>query len=187
MRRNKKWLILLVIIGAFIAGSITVAAPEPGVTISFDWQRLATKASNQFSVWIEDSSGRYINTLAATKFTARGGYERRPDSLPTWVAASKWAEASANDIDAVSMATPGTGTVVLKWDEKDRQGNPVPPGTYVYKVEGSIFWEGRVIWTGTVNVGGAPNASVAAPDYLPNKVEATEKGLLITNVKASYK
>lgn len=178
--------ICFLLAGLLLGGAIGNTASEK-LTISFDWQRLATKASNQFAVWIEDNDGRYITTVAATRFTARGGFERRPDSLPGWIAASRWADSTAADVDAVSTATPETGAVVFQWDGKDSKGKPVPPGVYKYVVEGSIFWDGRVVWTGTVNVGGGPATSAATADYLPNKVAATEKGLLITNVKASYK
>jgi len=85
------------------------------------------------------------------------------------------------------MATPGTGPVVLEWDGKDSSGKIVPPGTYTYKLEGTIFWDKRVVWSGKITTGDKPSSSVATAEYYPSKDTATEKGLLITNVKASYR
>ena len=51
------------------------------VTVSFDFKRVNSHGTNQFAVWIENQSGEYVKTLTATKFTADGGYKRRPTSI----------------------------------------------------------------------------------------------------------
>ena len=56
-----------------------------GVEISFIYEKISGSASNQFAIWIEDMGGNHIRTLYATKWTARGGYKSRPDSIPIWV------------------------------------------------------------------------------------------------------
>jgi len=86
--------------------------------------------------------------------------------------------ATQEEIDAVSGATPQSGTVTVVWDLTDRAGKPVPPGTYVYKIEGIIYWENRVLWEGRIDVGGAEETtSMADAIYYPP--EATE-GVVIT-------
>ncbi|MDR3562587.1 MAG: DUF2271 domain-containing protein [Negativicutes bacterium] len=195
------WLVgVLLLVSATVAG----AATQPAATISFDFTRIDNVATNQYAVWIEDSKGYYVRTLSATHFAATGGFNRRPDTLPLWVGVSQWGKyfpadldaisaatkttaGSSGEVDAVSTATPPTGAVVVNWDLKDSKGQMVPAGTYTYKIEGNIYKAGRVVWTGTIKVGDGPNSSVATAQYLPDKAAATEKGLLITNVKASYK
>lgn len=172
----------LLLATAAVAG----AAAQGAVSISFDLERIGAIASNQYAVWIEDSSGKYVRTLSATRFAATGGLAKRPATLPTWATASNWVN-SPSDVDAVSTATPGSGSITVVWDCKDNKGQPVPAGTYVYKVEGNNFWANGFVWSGTIVVGQGANLSAATVKYLPDKEAATEKGMLITNVQASYK
>ena len=182
----KKVYIGILLACAFLMVMPFVFAAERGiVNITFDLERISGSASNQYAVWIEDGNGNYVRTLSVTRFAANGGFNMRPDTLPTWVKVSN--NGRQTDVDAVSTATPGTGTVTVQWDGKDSQGQVVPPGTYVYKIEGNISWEKRVIWTGTIFIGQGPNSSVANVEYIPDKETATPRGLLITNVKASCK
>lgn len=174
---------LLLLAAATVAG----AAAQGAVSISFDLERIGAIASNQYAVWIEDSNGKYIRTLSATRFAATGGLAKRPATLPNWAAASSWENNPPADLDAVSTPTPGTGTVTVVWDCKDSKGQTVPAGTYTYKIEGNNFWANGFIWTGTIVVGRGANSSAATVQYLPDKDKATEKGMLITNVKAEYK
>ena len=141
-------------------------------------------ASNQIAVWIEDEDGNYIKTVFATRYTAQGGYDHRPLSLPHWREASDWDNASHHYVDAVSAATPLSGNHTAVWDCTDDQGLPVSPGTYVYKVEGNIFWENMVIWSGQISIGETPDSSEAEPEYIPER--AHRKGILLENVRAEF-
>lgn len=133
--------------------------------ISFPFVRQKGYASNQFAVWIEDAEGNFLKTLFVTDFTARQGYKTRKDALKTWVEKSKRDEASQDEIDAVSGATPRTGKLTYTWNCDDRQGNPVAPGNYRFFVEGTLFWESNVIYSGTITVGGKAESNI------PVKVE----------------
>ena len=187
MIRNKKVCFAILLVCALLLNtSFGLAAEQRIVNVTFNVARIIGSASNQYAVWIEDSNGNYVRTLSATRFAARGGFNDRPDTLPIWVKASNWVNVTPNDIDAISTATPGTGVVTVPWDCKDAQGQVVPEGIYVYKVEGNISWEKRVIWTGTISVGQGPNSSVADAEYIPDKDTATQRGLFITSVKANY-
>lgn len=135
------------------------------VEISFPFVKQKGFASNQFAVWIEDAEGNFLKTLYVTDFTARKGYKTRKDSLKIWVKRSNRAEASREEIDAVSGATPRTGKLTYTWNCDDRQGDPVPPGNYRFFVEGALFWESCVIYSGTITVGGKGESNI------PVKVE----------------
>jgi len=185
--RKKIKLGLLLACFILLAMSAVLASGLGLVTITFDLERIGGFSSNQYAVWIEDSNGNYIKTLSVTRFAANGGFNKRPATLPVWVKVSDWANRSQAEIDAVSTATPGTGTITVQWDGTDSQGQFVPSGKYIYKIEANIFMDKRVLWSGIISVGQEANSSVATAEYVPDKETVAQKGLLITNVKASYK
>lgn len=118
----------------------TGAAASPGqVSIRFDFQRMQKRASDQLAVWIEDAQGKHVRTLLTTKFTAGGGYQKRPEALPHWQKSFQPA-ANAAVLDAVTAATPQSGRISLVWDCRDQAGAAVAAGDYVYKVEANIEW-----------------------------------------------
>ncbi|MDR3588275.1 MAG: DUF2271 domain-containing protein [Negativicutes bacterium] len=186
MLRIKKNIAIVCLACMLLLATAAGAATQGTVNISFDLERIGAIASNQYAVWIEDNNGKYIRTLSATRFAATGGLAKRPATLPTWAKASDWTN-NPKDVDAVSTATPGSGSLTVVWDCKDDSGQAVPAGTYVYKVEGNNFWENGFIWSGTIVVGQGAASSAATVQYLPDQAKATEKGMLVTNVKASYK
>jgi len=188
MFKAKKMYVGIVVACIFlIMTAIAGAAGQGLVSITFDLERIGGISSNQYAVWIEDSNGNYIKTLSATEFAAKKGFIKRTNTLPTWVKISNWLDSSETVVDSVSTATPGSGAVTVLWDGKDSQGQRVPAGTYVYKIEGNIFAANRVLWTGTIAIGKQSNSSVATAEYIPNKELATEKGLFISNVRSNYK
>ncbi|MFC4009338.1 DUF2271 domain-containing protein [Nonomuraea purpurea] len=165
-------------------------APEPAVEtlglvrVDYRLTRLPQHASNQLAVWIEDEHGRYVRTLFATSYTANGGYVRRPMSLPLWRETSGWESASETEIRRASRPAQDSGEQSLYWDGTDREGRAVPAGRYVYRVEGNLLWENRVLFTGTITLGEAEDSSQARVEYLPASARA-ESGM-IENVRASF-
>lgn len=167
-------------------GALFAQDAAPGkVTLSYTLNRLTLIASHQLAVWIEDASGRYVKTLFATNFMARKkGFLKRPQCCPEWVQASGLAGMTDAQIDAISGATQKPGKITLSWDCADPQGKPVPPGLYLYKLEGNIVWEKRVLWTGRITVGKTPDTSTALAEWLPE--EAKDAGVLVTEVSARF-
>jgi hypothetical protein len=164
---------------------LSAGGGSPGsVTIAYELYRIKKMASNQIAVWIEDGSGRYVKTLYATRFTAEGGFRKRPQSLPEWVRVSNWEDASPSEVDAVSGATQKAGPVELVWDCTDGNGKPVPAGVYVYKIEGIVSWENRVVWSGRIEIGGARNASNPRVEHFPAGTD--QKDVLLEMVRAVY-
>lgn len=139
------------------------AVKTPGkVTITFDYQRMRTIASDQLAVWIEDAQGTHVRTLLVTRFTAGEGFQKRAEAVPDWQKAFQPATVSRDVLDAVSSATPPSGPVTVVWDCLDQTGKVVPAGTYAYKVEANIKWEKTALWQGTITVGATANQSTAA-------------------------
>jgi hypothetical protein len=126
------------------------------LTVSFDYTKQSGYATNQFAVWVEDMDGNYVNTLYATGFTANGGYENRPEAIPTWVQKSQLAAMDEGTVDSISGATPKAGSLSYAWDLTDTSGNTVAPGDYQFFVEGSLRWKNRVLYSGVITVGDAP-------------------------------
>jgi hypothetical protein len=169
----------------FRPGSSSVSDRSPGsVTITYTLSHIPKIASNQIAVWIEDESGNYVRTLYATRFTASGGYKQRPESIPLWIKTSDWENASKNEVDAVTGATQKPGVITLIWDCKDKDGQPVKPGKYVYIIEGNMYWNDRVVWRGEIEVGNEENTSLAKAEYIPQT--AKDSGILIENVSAVF-
>jgi hypothetical protein len=168
------------------SGALSAQAGSPGkVEFSYSLNRLTRMASNQLAVWIEDASGEYVKTLFVTDFMARRkGFLRRPQCCPEWVKASGLAGLTEAQIDAISGATQKPGKITLSWDCTDQQGKPVQPGVYLYKIEGNIAWEKRVLWTGRITVGDTASSSAATAQWLPE--DAKDAGVLVSEVSARF-
>lgn len=123
------------------------------VDISFDFNRASGPASNQVAAWVEDTEGNVVKTLYVSDFTGKArGYERREDTLKHWVTDARPEKLTDQEIDAVSSATPGSGTQKITWDLTDQSGKPVEAGTYRIYLEGTLFWGSNVVYTGSVDL-----------------------------------
>ena len=141
----KKILILLLVFAA--------TALYADVEIDFDYKAMSGFASNQFALWVENADGEVVKTLFVTDFTGvKRGYKKREQSLNNWVFAAKPDNMSDTDIDAISRATPKSGTQHFVWDFTDNQGKKVPAGKYFIKLEATLFAGSNVVYTGTVDL-----------------------------------
>ena len=52
----------------------------------------------------------------------------------------------SGNIDAFTGATPWNGTLHYVWDGKNNEGMPVSKGTYMVFIEGTLYWESRVVF-----------------------------------------
>ena len=151
--------------------------------ISFKFRRGGI-ASSQYAIWIEDETGRLVRTLYATSFTAKGGYEYRKDAVPVWVSKAKPQTLSSAQIDAITGATPQNGVLTYQWDGTDDNGNRVSPGKYIFFIEGTLYWESRVIYTGELDWGGSEQSSIPVKTqyFTPSKTNEN----MITELKACH-
>lgn len=196
MKKTIAALLLLAFTLAFLSGC-AAAAPAPVtreddiVTISFDYAKQSGYATNQFAVWVEDESGKLVKTIFVTAFTAKGGYEKRPDAIPTWISLAH--PSKENKADAVSGATPKPGSLRFVWDLTDQNGVRVPDGTYTFFVEGTLRWKNQVLYSGTIALNGAAASAQGSAEYTfassdeaaALTLESPEIGM-ITNVLAAY-
>ncbi|MFA6471075.1 MAG: DUF2271 domain-containing protein [Candidatus Latescibacterota bacterium] len=178
--------LFLFVVSEGIAFAQTQAPANGKVTVNYTYTKIRGFASNQFAIWIEDETGRYVRTLFVTNYTARkDGWKKRQQSLVNWVKASDIKNLTKERIDAMSGATPKPGRLSVVWDMKDSSGRTVAPGVYIYKIEGCLFWKKNEVWTGKITVGGAAATSQAQVSYYPEGAEKSGK-VLITGVSAAY-
>jgi len=170
-----KRLFFLLLTAAFslpYAAAQQTAAAEVALTFT----RQGGRASNQFAVWVETAGGRYVTTLYATRWTAAGGWRRRPTSIPVWVRSSGLSGKTREQVDALSGATGQTGRRTFVWDGTDSAGSPVPPGNYVIFVEGTLRWENQVLFRAPIAVGQGSAAAEVSVEFAGDST--AERGML---------
>lgn len=172
---------------ASVAPTLIFAQSASGkqVAVSYKLNRIPGPGSNQLAMWIEDASGNYVRSIYASKFTASGGYAKRPSSLSVWVEKAGWANASQAEIDAVSGSTQMAGENTLVWDCTDKNGKPVANGTYFVKMEANIKNERKMFFSAPVNVGGPAMRVEGVVSYLPEDAAAGDK--IFENVVVEYR
>jgi hypothetical protein len=86
--------------------------------------------------WIEDAEGNFVRTLFISKGAVSalhpGKGKEKKVYLPDWYAASG---GETDGTTGASLSQEMTHTHI--WDCRDRNGNSVKPGQYIYKVETS--------------------------------------------------
>lgn len=153
------------------------------LTVRLNFERSSTIASNQYAIWIENSVGEVVRTLYVSNFTANGGYQRREDCVPTWVAHAHPAQMSTDELDAISGATPRSGQHSYTWNGKDEHGNTIADGEYRIYVEGTLYWSSTVLYSGVVRWGGDSQTIRLKPAF---SEEAATNRDMITVVTAEY-
>jgi hypothetical protein len=147
--KKLKWLAVMLVFSA--APLVSAQNAFSSVEVSFLFTRQTGYASNQYAVWIEDSSGAVVKTLYATRFTAKGGWKTREQSIPQWVKKANAANKKPAEIDAVTSATPGTGIVTYVWDGSGKNGEKAGAGQYRVFLEASLRWGWRVVYSAVIH------------------------------------
>jgi hypothetical protein len=166
-----------------LSGASAQAQPA-AAELSFSYTRQSGSGSNQFAVWIEDARGNYVKTLYATRFTATGGWERRPQSILQWVKQSGLAKLSKPQIDAFTGPTPKPGKLTYRWDGTNQTGAMAPAGEYRLFLEATLRNENRVVYSAVVpvsgNIAGARRNAEVKTEYFGNANGAgtAERGMI---------
>jgi len=165
-----KRLLFIVILTTFVLASVSAqqASSVAAVELTFTFTRQGGAASNQFAAWIEDTEGKYIKTLYVTKWTSGGGYSKRPATIPMWVRRADPSKMTKAQIDAVSGATPQTGTLTCTWDGTDSKGASLPNGNYVLVLEGTLRWENQVYYRAPITLGKGAMTPKIDVEYIGN-------------------
>lgn len=157
------------------------------VEVDFDYKEMSGFASNQFALWVENENGDVVKTLFVTDFTGiKRGYKKREQSLSNWVFAAKPDKMSDAEIDAISGATPKSGTQHFTWDLTDNQGKKAPTGKYFIKLEATLFAGSNVVYTGAVDLP-QPTSSEIAITMKRGEPDNPKNAGMIQNVNMSMK
>lgn len=125
--RSARRRILSVAFGALLAGLGTAPPLDAREVVTITYS--TTPAGGEYAprhihaVWVEDSSGRLVRTLARWA-------RKRAKHLTAWKAAD------GTDVDGVTGATRKRhGAREVTWNLRDRDGRPVPDGVYRIRLE----------------------------------------------------
>jgi len=178
-----KTLFILFLMPLFI---ISCKQKDGILEVSVDYDQKEKWASDQFAMWIEDTSGNFINTLFVTQFaTTELSYTERGDCVPVWVSKAQPSKMTAEEIDAISTATPVSGIFNHTWDLKDKQGVKVKHGTYVFVLEATLTNNSRVIFKNNIKIGNKPVSVPGIPEYTHPDREKNKD--MIRSVIVNYK
>jgi hypothetical protein len=186
MKRTLMKMAAAVILFVIVVSSALQAADAAAgrVDVSFEYERQSGSGSNQLAVWVEDAGSSVVRTLFVTNFTAgRGGWEYRAQSLPQWVASADIANMTPGEVDAVTKATPASGTVTVSWDCRDESGAPVSAGEYAVILEATLRGENGVVYRTTVDIGGAATSIMPEPQYVGSGEAERD---MVKNVRVEY-
>ena len=175
----KRFVFIVIFMALVLAGAAAQSVlPQPAAEISFSFTRQSGSASNQYAIWIEDSRGQHVKTLFATRWTANGGWSRRPTSIPVWVRQSGLSTVPRELIDSVSGATPRTGSLTYTWDGTDIRGASVPDGDYVLILEATLRWENQVYYRAPIRLGRGTTAPQASVEYTGGRDTTAERSMI---------
>ena len=163
--------------------SVTQAENGRRLEITFSTENLLLVASNQYAFWIEDMDGNYVDTLYVTRYTAREGHRRRPQSLPQWVSSAKTGNMRSSEIDAISGATPKPGEYAVNWDFTDSKRELVTGTRYRYFIEGTMFMDDNVLYSGIIVIGEDSWEEYPVPEY---SVYDSQYKAMLSNVRVAY-
>ncbi len=162
MKKNEIIFVIVLFVGVaalMLAPVFSKSAHE--AVLRFDFTRQDGSSSNQYAIWIEDSEGDVVKPIFITYFSANGGWEDRPLSLPLWaekigqysngnvdvVSTPTLSKYKANDgtIDVMAGSTPKTGPLSYSWTLTDMKGQRLKDGEYTFVLEATLRSENRVV------------------------------------------
>lgn len=177
---NRFIIFIMIFLALSLTGVTAQQSSQAAAELTFYFTRQSGRATNQFAVWVEDTQGKYINTLYAAKFTATGGWKQRETSIPVWVKQSSLSTMAKAQVDALTGATPKTGSLTYTWDGKDSKGAVVPAGDYVIFLEGTLRWENQVLCRAPIRLGQGTASAQVSVNY---SGDSTEERSMISGVK----
>ena len=126
---KKKFYLLM--LGIFVIGSMqSQVTGELTVSVKTSDTGGNYKPKNVVSIWIEDSSGKFVKTLMVYA-------DKRMKHLNTWETSTNATGSMYNKVDAISGATRSNHNTVLNctWNGKDYAGKLVADGNYLLRME----------------------------------------------------
>jgi hypothetical protein len=89
----------------------------------------------------------------------------------------------SSEIDAISGATPKPGDYTVYWDFTDSQGELVTGGQYRYFIEGTMYMNDDVLYSGIITLGEESWEEYPRPRY---SVPDSEYKAMLSNIRVTY-
>jgi hypothetical protein len=158
------FVILLMVLGIFFPGCNR--SREWILSVSFQLNELEDYTrSDQLVIWLEKPDGTFVKTLFVSEYLSYGGYNH-PEICPSWATKTNWEEASQEEFDAVTSATPSIGSVNMELVCSNEQ---VPKGKYFIFVEVHLTADYNELYSGPVKVSGRKFNNQLQVSYQPDK------------------
>lgn len=135
--------------------------------------------SDQIVIWLENSDSTLVKTLFVSEYLSYGGYNI-PEICTQWSSKANWNDATKEEFDAVTGATPGTGDVSLRLE---CPASIVPEGKYLVFVEVHLVDEYNELYSGEITISGKKSINNLKVNYVPVKYPKKTEGDLLTNVQ----
>jgi hypothetical protein len=136
--------------------------------------------SDQLVVWLEKTDGTFVKTLFVSEYLSYGGYND-PEICPSWTSKTNWEEASQEEFDAVTSATPSIGPVHMALSCTSEE---VPKGEYIIFIEVHLTTDYNELYSGMVKVSGRKFSNNLTVSYIPEKYHKATYDVL-SNVQIS--
>lgn len=136
------------------------------LNVSFDLNdREEYPRSDQLVIWLEKPDGTFINSLFVSEYLSYGGYND-PDICPDWTTKANWEEASQEEFDAVTGATPSIGPVQM---ELTLPVDQLPKGDYNIFIEVHQTADYNELYSGSLRISRKRYNSQLEVTYKPEK------------------
>lgn len=89
----------------------------------------------------------------------------------------------AAEIDSIAGATPKPGDYTVYWDFTDGKGKPVTGAQYRYFIEGTLYMDDDVLYSGVIPAGAEPWEESPVPVYT---VPDSAYKAMLSNVRVAY-
>jgi len=151
------------------------------LTVSFQLNNLENyPRSDQLVIWLEKTDGTFVKTLFVSEYLSYGGYNDS-DICPDWSSNTNWEEASQEEFDAVTSATPSIGLVQMEFICSNEQ---VPKGEYNIFIEVHLTADYNELYSGKVKVSRRKYRNQLLVSYKPDKYAKATYDVL-SNVQTS--
>ena len=125
---------------------------------------------------------KYLLILAAISFSAIS-LSAQNNAAGDWAQFGRYAAANS-EVDEKPYAVLMGDSITDAWDGKDNQGKPVPAGTYTVFLEGTLYWNTRVLYSAKVQWG---NGNAGQAPVTVHKTGTSERNQnMIANVRFSH-
>ena len=171
VKTSIRYTMLLIVgfIGVIITGCDTTR--ERMMNISFVMNELEDyPRSDQLVIWMETLDGTFVKSLFVSEYLSYGGYNH-PEICPHWSTSTNWEEASQEEFDASTGATPSIGPVHM---EIGLSADDVPRGEYHVFVEVHLTADYNELYSGKIRLSRKAASSLLEVSYTPEQYhEAT--------------